>query len=406
MGEQTGVMGAGVDPEAPTVGRTRLFDVDRLRVIAIVGIFVYHVGRLFDDLEAWHVKFHELTSWLTYPMALGSQFVMPLFWVLSGMGTRFALGASPAANFVRRRAARLLVPVVTLGWWVFGPVQVYIEATTDQNYNAPAFRGSFWEFLPHYVTDGLYGFGGFFAWNGLHLWYLTYLFLFSVLSLPLFLWLRTPGGTRTLGLWAGFLCRPGALYLLAVPLLAVETFLPRGVPVLGWEEGGWLLGSHWLFLVVGFLLVSDPRLRPAIAHQRWASLLLAAGTTVPLALLAPGLGSMAFGSVDFIGFMILRSVNGWLWLLAVLGFGATHLNKPGPVLAYVGPAVLPFYLLHQPLIVSLGYLTRTWPAPIPVMYAGVTLVVLAVSLCLYEFAIRRSTVLRVLFGMAPRRALS
>jgi len=62
-------------PAEPVVGSVRLWDLDWLRVAAILGIFVYHVGRLFDDLEPWHVKYHELTGWLTYPMALGAQFM-------------------------------------------------------------------------------------------------------------------------------------------------------------------------------------------------------------------------------------------------------------------------------------------------------------------------------------------
>ncbi|HEY3409579.1 MAG TPA: acyltransferase family protein [Propionicimonas sp.] len=388
-------------PAAPGIGSVRLWDLDWLRVAAILGIFVYHVGRLFDDMEPWHVKYHELTGWLTYPMALGAQFMMPLFWVLSGMGTWFALGTRPAGEFLRLRAARLLVPVVTVGWWLSGPVQVYIESTTDQGYNAPEFRGTLWEFLPHYVTNGLYGFGGFFPLTGLHLWYLTYLFLFTAASLPLFLWLRTAGGERALGRLAALLCRPGAPYLLAVPVLVVEAFLPREVPVLAWEEGGWLLGSHWVFLVLGFVLVSDPRLRPAIRGHRWPSLLLAATTTVPLALLAPGIDAMEFGAADFTGVICLRSVNGWLWLMAILGFGM-NLNRPAPILGYLGPAVLPFYILHQPLIIVLGYLLRDWQAPIPVTYALVTVVVLAISLLMYEFAIRRFSGLRVLFGMSRR----
>lgn len=380
----------------------RLFDVDRLRVIAIGAIFLYHVGRLFDDLEPWHVKHAELTGALLYPMALGAQFMMPLFWVLSGMGTRFALGTHPPGAFVRRRAARLLIPVVTIGWLVSGPIQVYIESTTGQHYNAPPFDGTFWEFLPQYLTSGVYGFGGFFALTGLHLWYLTYLFVFTLASMPLFLWLRTPAGVRATSRLAELLDAPGAVYLLALPVLAVEAFLPRGIPVLAWEEGGWLLGSHWVYLVLGFLLASDPRPRPAIQRQRWVSLALAASSTVPLAVLAPGVDALVFGTTEFVGFLGLRTLNGWCWLLAILGFGAAHLTRPGRVLAYAGPAVLPFYILHQPVIVVLGYLTRTWSVPIPVLYALVALGTLGISLGLYEVAIRRRPRLRLLFGLDPQ----
>ena len=36
----------------------------------------------------------------------------------------------------------------------------------------------------------MYGFGGNFAWMGLHLWYLLMLFVFSGLMLPVFQWIR------------------------------------------------------------------------------------------------------------------------------------------------------------------------------------------------------------------------
>jgi hypothetical protein len=51
------------------------------------------------------------------------------------------------------------------------------------------FAGSFIEFYPHYF-DGFYAFGGNFAWMGLHSWYLEMLFIFSLITLPLFLYLR------------------------------------------------------------------------------------------------------------------------------------------------------------------------------------------------------------------------
>jgi peptidoglycan/LPS O-acetylase OafA/YrhL len=188
------------------------------------------------------------------------------------------------------------------------------------------------------------------------------------------------------------------VYLLVLPVWAVEAFMPREVPVLAWEEGGWLLGSHWVFLVLGFLMVGDPRLRPAVRRARWPSLLLAASSTVPLALLAPGVDALEFGTAQFLGFISLRCVNGWLWLMAILGFGA-RLDRPAPVLGYLGPLVLPFYILHQPLIVVAGYVIRDWQAPIPVAYLLVTVVVLATSLLLYEFGIRRVNLLRLVFGM-------
>jgi hypothetical protein len=113
-----------------------------------------------------------------------------------------ALQVLPTMAFLRRRLVRLLVPVMTVGWLVLCPAQVYIESTTDQGYRAPPFVGTFREFLPHYFTGGAYGFGGRFPVAGLQLWYLFYLALFTLASLPLLRYLT--GGTHWMFLILGF----------------------------------------------------------------------------------------------------------------------------------------------------------------------------------------------------------
>ncbi|MCL4517408.1 MAG: hypothetical protein M1379_17815 [Firmicutes bacterium] len=74
---------------------------------------------------------------------------------------------------------RLAVPWA-LVVFILSPHQVYIERLTHRQ-----FSGSFAGFLPHYF-DGWYGIApnGNFAWMGLHLWYLLFLFLFSTVTLP------------------------------------------------------------------------------------------------------------------------------------------------------------------------------------------------------------------------------
>lgn len=381
------------------VASGRLFDVDWLRVLATALIFVYHCGRVFDAMEPWHIKNRDLTEALIYPMAIGSQFMMPLFWVLSGIGTYLAMRTHPIAEFARGRARRLLVPVVTVGWFVLCPPQVYIESVTDQQYNAPAFQGTFWEFLPHYVSGGVYGFGGWFALTGLHLWYLAYLALFTLASLPLFRLLLGHRGRTVTASLAGFLDRPGAIFLLALPVLLPEVLLPPGIPILTWDEGGWNLGSHWMFLVLGFVIASEPGIREAIERQRWASLSIAVVTLIPLAIWAPGMGDLGWGDPTYFAQFAWRTINGWLWLLAILGFGSRHLNRPHPILAVVGEAVLPFYVLHQTVIVVLGYAGRDWPLPIAAKYPLLIVAALAICVALYALVVRPFAPARFLFGL-------
>ena len=98
---------------------------------------------------------------------------------------------------------------------------------------------------------------------------------------------------------------------------------------------------------------------------------------------------------------LLKALAGWFSLVAVLGFGRKHLSVAHPSLRYAGEAVLPFYILHQPVIVMLGYIVRTWDLSIGAKYTIVLVAGFAVVMLVYELAVRRHNALRFLFGMHP-----
>ena len=109
---------------------------------------------------------------------------------------------------------------------------------------------------------------------------------------------------------------------------------------------------------------------------------------------------MAFGSAEFTGFMSLRSLNGWLWLLAILGFGS-RLARPARILGYLGPAVLPFYILHQTVAVIAAFYLVQADLAVPFKYLLTAALTFLGSWLLYEGLVRRIGILRLLFGMAP-----
>ena len=109
------------------------------------------------------------------------------------------------------------------------------------------------------------------------------------------------------------------------------------------------------------------------------------------------LHNMLFGSV-----LVL---NHWLWLLAVLGYAGAYLAKTNsPLLRYCNDAVLPWYILHQTLII----LFAAWlkPLAIPAVAEFPLLLVLTVAGCWlgYEL-IRRVALLRWCFGLGKARQM-
>ena len=273
--------------------------------------------------------------------------------------------------------------------------QMYLEVTTHHR-----FVGSFIEFIPHYF-DGWFGFGGNFAWMGLHLWYLELLFLYSLVLLPLFLWFR--GAGRVVLTWLGDrLAFPGAIYLLALPIMLLVA-LPNPNSFLGSRNfGGWSVLGYIPIFLNGFLLVSHDGLYERVRRGRWVSLAAAVGLTVGLLAWYMAAGEPRFGTAHYTALFALYGLGAWCWVLAILGLAAQRLRFGTPFLATANEAVLPFYILHQTVLLTVGYFVVRWAMPDLARWALIFAISLAICLGVYWFLIRPFNVLRFLFGMKPR----
>jgi hypothetical protein len=56
--------------------------------------------------------------------------------------------------------------------------------------------------------------------------------------------------------------------------------------------------------------------------------------------------------------LLASATNSWSWLLTFMGFATHHLDFSNGFLKYANEAVLPFYILHQTVMVSIGYFIR------------------------------------------------
>jgi surface polysaccharide O-acyltransferase-like enzyme len=368
----------------------RRHDIDWLRVLAMFSVFLFHCARYFDH-EGWHVKNPQLSFGFSVFVAILVQWIMPIFFVLSGLSSRFALNFRSAGQYLGERFKRLFIPLV-FGIFILIPPQVYIERFTNAQ-----FSGSFFQFYPYYF-DGWYGFGGNFAWMGLHLWFLLVLFLHSLITLPLFLSLKGEGAGRLVPGLASFFEKSGAILLWVLPLALMEfLFHPEG---LGQRNfGGWNIFVYLVFFLYGYLLASDERYRLSVEKQRVIFLALAAITTLVGYYSRRSGVYPSFGSLDYFWMSLLRTFNSWVWVLAILGIGSKHLAFPNRLLKYASAAVLPFYILHQSVIVIFGFFFIDWSVSVMLKYLVLSTVSFITIMLIYEFLIKRFGPLRFLFGM-------
>ncbi len=393
---------------------TRLHYIDWLRVLATVGVFVYHAARPFV-LQDWLVanKEQSLVVTFIFLIFLGS-WGMPLFFLIAGTGSRFALRRRSGRQFVNERVRRLLIPFI-MGCILLSPVQFYLEWIHKGWYS-----GSFLGFIPKFLESRVLSFREMFtptifeSW-GSHLWFLGYLITFSLVALPLFLWLKKDPGQRFIGWLGGLGERRGGLLVFIVPLLLVRLSLqPRYSDYADWTDFAYML----VYFIYGYILYADERFTRAIRRDAGLSLALGIGTI--LIMVGGGLAGVAeewATTPGTLGFYVAWSVvvvSGWCWTTFVLYVGMRFFNTRNKWLEYGQEAILPFYLFHQPVIVTIAFYIVQWDisarlgasVDILVKLPIVILGSFAVTLSLYEAFIRRVQPARAMLGMKPRRDAS
>jgi glucan biosynthesis protein C len=375
----------------PKISIKRRYDLDWLRIFATLVVFLFHAAKPFMS-DPWNIKNAQSDPILDFMAGLVDVWMMPLLFIVSGMSIALSLRSRPAGAFIQERTKRLLIPFL-FGLFFLAPLQVYIERL-----NYGQFHGSIFQFLPQ-AFDGLYlGYGGTgnFAWMGIHLWYLGVLLIYSLVLLPLFLRLSHRTWRARLGRLGVRLESPILLILAAVPLMLLSTLDPSG---LGFREfGKWNLPVYFALLIYGFLTIQALQGYEVLFRRRWLFLLvgLAAG------LVAAPLDAATYGTLDFFIGRAARGLVMWCFLLFLLGLFQPLRQSNSRLLRHTSEMVLPFYILHQPVIIVVGhYLVLPLNYSPLVKYALLVVISLPIVIVIYEFLVRRFNLLRILHGLKP-----
>ena len=381
----------------------RRHDLDWIRVGAFGLLILYHVGMFYVPWD-WHVKTSAPVEWLEPVMQLTNPWRLTLLFLVSGAATRFMADKMAPGALAKLRTARLLPPLL-FAMAVIVPPQSYYELIEQ----APAFSDSYLTFWGKYLTaSGNWCRGDDClitpTWN--HMWFVAYLFVYTLL-LALLLWLAP----RAFKAAERALDRAPAWALLAVPVLVLAAMRIGLLPMFevthalvdDWYNHAVSL-SAFLF---GFLTAKSPGVKAGFERTRWVTLALWLVSWAGWATYA-----WMWRGDDAVPPEALRqamrcvyALNSWMAISAVLGFGARHLTRGGPVLTWLTLAVFPFYIIHQTVIVVAGHNLHKLGLWQPL--EAVTLIAITVAGCLLTNEVaRRTPFLRPLFGLKTQPAVA
>jgi peptidoglycan/LPS O-acetylase OafA/YrhL len=400
-------------------GPSRRADLDVMRAFVVAGLVVFHSAVVFAWGTSWFVNDSRPSVGLSVFLAWGSLWGMPLLFVVSGIGVRYALRTRSAGAFVRERLTRLLLPFVT-GLVLLVPPMFYLNRVGE-----PGFNDSYWQFWIRFLDlpamfEGLLSQGAWREFDPAHLWFLYVLLLWSMILLPLFLYLQRPHGRGVVKRVANFTERNVGVVMIgaAIPLMVAEAALGPDV-----DTGGWERLVYLFLLLYGYVIACDARFETALRRVRRPALalaLVATGVLLAWGAALGGLTDVKDGGVPALS--ALQALAGWLWVVSILGIAGSFVARRARQSAivtgsrsasseprsrraarYANEAVLPFYVIHEPVIVAAAWVIVRWDAPVVAKYVAVVVVSFAGTLVLYETLVRRFRVARLLFGMKPRR---
>lgn len=366
----------------------RRHDLDWLRVIAIILVLYFHTAMIFTAEWGWHIKNDELSYlWLEFNTWL-SRFRMPLLFFISGYGSFLALKKRSPWKYLKERHHRLMIPLL-FAMVMIVPPQVFFER---------AFNGatmSYAEFWPTIFQMVPYPEGNL-SWH--HMWFVLYLFVYSAVLLPLFMFLRKEKIKSAIN---EFIQRNNWViyFVLVIPTLTVyltyTIYTPRTNALV--NDGGWM--SYWAsFFLAGYFAGIAPAAWIRIERDARALLGLAVLSTVIINYFR--WNRLEVEGVMEVIYLGLFPLSGWLWLLSLLALGKKYLNKPHPILTYANQAIYPFYILHQTIIIIIGYYVVTLVEEgILAKYLFVSSTSFFLSVAIYEYLIRPFRVMHILFGV-------
>lgn len=382
----------------------RHYDLDWLRTLAFGLLILYHIGMYYVADWGWHIKSDVTSEALQNLMILTNQWRMSLLFFISAMALALAQQRNSRLSLFRLRSNRLLIPLLCAMFIVVVP-QVYFEALSQQLIE-PGYLSFWWQYInpntellrDHHSPIGLL------TWN--HLWFLPYLWCYSALVL-LF-----AGPLNRLATANWLQAMPGryAFLLIISCMMLVWLTLRAQFPSTHALLDDWYNhGKYMLVFIAGYLFARQGSWwQQVIRYRRY---FLQAALLCYSLIIADRNG--VFGSLpDNEITLILRlifsavlSLNHWCWILALVGYAGRYLNRPtnkldknGSLLHYSNNAILPWYMLHQTLIIVFA----VWLKPLA-LPAGIEATVLIVLTCLgcwagYEL-IKRFWLSRWLFGL-------
>lgn len=248
------------------------------------------------------------------------------------------------------------------------------------------YKGSFWDFYVYAIENR------YFHWQ--HLWYIAYLFVYSILALPLFVYILK-NKIKFDNLISYFIHKIRFL-LLFFPLVLVHLLLVDSFPITHLIWGDWyFFAFNFVIFIYGFLFANSNNLINLVHQHRLLFLFIVIILTCLLIIFERLEANVIIHYI----FKTLKPAYVLLCIITIMGYAHQYLSFKHKWLAYLSEVIYPFYILHMPITVVTGYYVVALNINLYVKFIIIVFFVFFLFILFYEGFIKHFQLTRLLFGL-------
>lgn len=346
--------------------------IDNIRWIFVLWLLPYHTFMVYNTFgESFYIKGADIQATTNFITATWPWF-MPLLFLIAGVSSAYALELKTAKEYISERISKLLIPFL-FGLLLLVPIQTYFAEVFHNSYAGNYFEQYILFFTKPTDLSGYHG-----GFTPAHLWFILYLFVISIVALPI----MTAYQKSAKKLTTSKISLPVLLLFFTIPVFSQMIL----------DISGKSVGEYLTYFLFGYFLISSDAIQEKLEKYRF--LLLGLSAMCMLTYTFAG----AFIESSKIIFEFLYSFYAWVSILAILGLGKRYLNFANRATSYLSKSSFPIYIFHQQWIVVTAYFALQWIKSIPLQMVFIISASAILSFATYE-AFRRFPATRFMFGM-------
>jgi peptidoglycan/LPS O-acetylase OafA/YrhL len=340
----------------------------------------------------WEINNAERSELLTRIVFWLHQWRLPLLFFVSGLGINLSMKSRTLASFYGERFRRLFVPLLFAMFFLI-PIQPYFEFLQKGKISS-----GYWQFYQQVWELKIYPDGPL-TWS--HMWFVVYLIAFILVLFPFFL----------LGKQKWFIDKrkkldqsfgsPLMLSLAVIPIIGIIYGLSLEYPENGSLTEDWFAFTMFItMLVYGYLVGASHAFWNQVATYKWITggIALISGLILFFVYWTP-MPSFTVKDNRFTMYCVFNGIHIWSMILFWCGMAKHYLDKPSPILRYLNEAVYPYFIIHQTIIVAIGYYIVQWQMPLIIKCILLISLSILMIMATYHLVIRKTKLTRFLFGM-------